>query len=39
MLQRDDKIKLQHMLDHANEAVAMVRGKQKSDLQKNRLSQ
>ncbi len=33
----DEKIKLLHMLDHANEAVAMVRGKEKSDLQKNRL--
>jgi len=37
MPQHDDKIKLQHMLDHASEAVAMVRGKEKSDLQKNRL--
>ena len=37
MPQHDDKIKLQHMLDHANEAVAMVRGKNKSDLQENRL--
>ena len=37
MPQHDDKIKLQHMLDHANEAVAMVRGKDKSDLQENRL--
>jgi hypothetical protein len=25
MPQHDDKIKLQHMLDHANEAVAIVR--------------
>ena len=37
MTQHDDKIKLQHMLDHANEAVALVRGKEKSDLQKDRL--
>ena len=37
MMQHDDKIKLQHMLDHAKEAVALVRGKEKSDLQKNRL--
>ena len=37
MPQHDDKIKLQHMLDHASEAVAMVRGKEKSDLHKNRL--
>jgi uncharacterized protein with HEPN domain len=37
MPHHDDKIKLQHMLDHASEAVAMVRGKEKSDLQKNRL--
>ncbi|MGD8520722.1 MAG: DUF86 domain-containing protein [Desulfobacterales bacterium] len=37
MTQHDDKIKLQHMLDHAKEAVALVRGKEKSDLQKNRL--
>ena len=37
MTQHDDKIKLQHMLDHAKEAVAPVQGKEKSDLQKNRL--
>ena len=37
MPQHDVNIKLQHMLDHANEAVAMVRGKYKSDLQENRL--
>jgi uncharacterized protein with HEPN domain len=37
MTQHDDKIKLQHMLDHANEAFTLVRGKEKSDLQKNRL--
>ena len=37
MMQHDDKIKLRHMLDHAKEAVALVRGKEKSDLQKNRL--
>jgi uncharacterized protein with HEPN domain len=37
MTQHDDKIKLQHMLDHAKEAVALVQGKEKSDLQKNRL--
>jgi hypothetical protein len=34
MPQHDDKIKLKQMLDHANEAVEMVRGKEKSDLQK-----
>ena len=37
MTQHDDKIKLQHMLDHAKEAAALVQGKEKSDLQKNRL--
>jgi uncharacterized protein with HEPN domain len=37
MTQHDDKIKLQHMLDHAKESVTLVRGKEKSDLQKNRL--
>jgi uncharacterized protein with HEPN domain len=37
MTQHDDEIKLQHMLDHAKEAVALVRGKEKSDLRKNRL--
>jgi len=38
MTQHDDKIKLQHMLDHAKEAVALLRGKEKSDLQKFRRS-
>jgi uncharacterized protein with HEPN domain len=37
MTLHDDKIKLQHMLEHAKEAVALVRGKEKSDLRKNRL--
>lgn len=37
MPQHEFKIKLRHMLDHANEAVAMVRGKEKSDLKNNRL--
>lgn len=37
MTLHDDKIKLQHMLDHAKEAVALLREKEKSDLQKNRL--
>lgn len=37
MTRHDDKIKLQHMLDHAKEAAALVRGKEKSDLRKNRL--
>jgi uncharacterized protein with HEPN domain len=37
MTQHDDKVKLQHMLDHANEAVSLVSGKEKTDLQKNRL--
>jgi uncharacterized protein with HEPN domain len=37
MTQHDDKMKLQHMLDHAKEAVALVRGKEKFDLNNNRL--
>lgn len=37
MTQHDDKIKLQHMLDHAREAVALAKGKGKSDLEKNRI--
>jgi hypothetical protein len=35
MTRHDDKIKIEHMLDHAKEAVALVRGKEKSGLRKN----
>ena len=37
MTQHDDMIKLQHMLDHANEAVSLVSGKEKTDLQSDRI--
>ena len=36
MAQRDDMIRLQHMLDHAQEAVEMATGKQRKDLDSNR---
>lgn len=37
MSQRDDMVRLRHMLDHAREAVALVRGKQRSDLDSDRV--
>ena len=36
-MQREDEVRLRHMLDHAREAVAMVAGKQRSDLQCERM--
>lgn len=35
-MQRHDRIRLQHMLDAANEALEFVRGKQRSDLDTDR---
>ncbi len=32
-----DKIRLRHMLDHAMEAMAMVQGKKRSDLNNDRM--
>jgi len=37
MTQHDDTIRLQHMLDHAREAVNMVEGKDRSDLKIDRM--
>ncbi|MCX5643252.1 MAG: DUF86 domain-containing protein [Phycisphaerae bacterium] len=39
MTQHDDKMRLHHMLDHANEAVEMVRGKGPEDLKRDRMLQ
>ena len=36
-MRRDDKIRLQHMLDAANEAASFARGKKRSDLDDNRM--
>jgi uncharacterized protein with HEPN domain len=37
MSQRDDVVRLRHMLDHAREAAALVRSKQRSDLDSDRV--
>jgi hypothetical protein len=37
MTQHEDEARLHHMLDHAKEAVAMTTGKQKEDLQRERM--
>jgi len=37
MTRHDDKVRLRHMLDHAREAVAMIEGKERSDLFQQRL--
>ncbi len=37
MTQHNDMIRLQHMLDHAKEAVALIAGKDKTELQHNRV--
>ncbi len=39
MSRRDDRVPLQHMLDHASEAVELVRGKEREDLEGQRLLQ
>jgi hypothetical protein len=37
MTHHDDDIRLRHMLDHAREARSMVQGKNKADLQRDRM--
>jgi len=37
MTRHDDMIRLRHMLDHAREAVAMIRGRTRPDLDRNRM--
>ena len=37
MTQHKDMIRLQHMLDHAKEAVALIAGKDKAELQHDRV--
>ena len=37
MTQHNDIIRLRHMLDHAEEAVELIAGKQKTELQRNRV--
>jgi len=37
MTQHDDIVRLQHMLDNAREAVAMIEGKGRSDLRRERM--
>jgi uncharacterized protein with HEPN domain len=36
-MQKDDRIRLQHMLDAANEALGFIRGKTRSDLDTDRM--
>jgi hypothetical protein len=37
MTRHDDTVRLRHMLDHAREAVAMLAGKERADLQSERM--
>jgi len=37
MTQHDDIVRLQHMLENAREAVAMIKGKERSDLGRERM--
>jgi uncharacterized protein with HEPN domain len=37
MKRRDDELRLRHMLDHAREAVALLEGKRRSHLDRERL--
>lgn len=37
MTRHDDIVRLRHMLDHAREAVAMVAGKERADLESERM--
>jgi uncharacterized protein with HEPN domain len=39
MARHDDTLSMRHMLDHAREAVALVKGKTRDDLKNNRLLQ
>jgi len=36
MTQHDERIRLQHMLDHAREAVSLIEGKKREDLDRER---
>lgn len=36
-MRKDDRIRLQHMLDAANEALGFIQGKYRSDLDKGRM--
>jgi len=37
MTQHDDRVRLQHMLDYAREAVGMIEGKERADLYHERM--
>ena len=37
MTRHDDIVGLRHMLEHDREAVAMIKGKERADLQKERM--
>ena len=37
MTRHDDKVRLKHMLEHAREAVAMIKGKERADLRRERM--
>ena len=37
MSQHKDKVRFQHMLDHGREAVAMIKGKERLDLDRDRM--
>jgi uncharacterized protein with HEPN domain len=37
MTRHDDMVRLRHMLDHAREAVSLINGKQREDLDRERL--
>ena len=37
MMQHDNSIRLRHMLDHAREAVRMTKGRNRADLDENRM--
>jgi uncharacterized protein with HEPN domain len=39
MSRHDDQVRLRHMLDHAEEAIELTRGKVREDLEKERLLQ
>ncbi len=39
MSRRDDTVPMRHMLDHAREAVVMVRGRSRSDIDTDRMLQ
>jgi uncharacterized protein with HEPN domain len=39
MTRHDDRVRLQHMLDYASEAMEMVRGQTRDDLKRNRMLQ